>query len=50
MLQMQAIVAILIHNVYLEPMDDLKKLRLQTDMLLSPIEPLRARFIPIRNQ
>jgi len=50
MLQLQAMIATLLHNFYLEPMDDLKNLRLQLDMLLSPIEPLRARFVPICNQ
>jgi len=44
---MQAMTAILIHNFYVEPMDTLKNLRFQADMLMSPIEPLRARFVPI---
>jgi len=50
MLEMQAMIAILIHNFYLEPVDNLKNLRLQTDMMLSPVEPLRVRFVPIFNK
>jgi len=47
---MQALIAILMHNFHLEPVDSLKNLRLQADMLLTPIEPLRVRFVPICNK
>jgi len=50
LLEMQALVAVLIHNFYVEPVDTLKNLRLQVDMLLTPTKPLRARFIPIYNK
>jgi len=44
---MQAMMAILIYNFYVEPMDALKNVRFQVDMLMTPIKPLRARFVPI---
>jgi len=50
MLEMQAMTAILIHNFYLELVDNLKNLRLQVHMLLSSVEPLRVRFVPIFNK
>jgi len=50
LLEMQALIAILINKFYLEPVDTLKNLRLQLNILLTPTEPLRVRFVPIYNK
>ncbi|XP_071571005.1 cytochrome P450 4C1-like isoform X2 [Temnothorax nylanderi] len=47
MLEMKAMIAPLIHNFYLEPIDYLKNLRLQVDLVLFPAQPLRVKFIPV---
>ncbi|KYN19381.1 Cytochrome P450 4C1, partial [Trachymyrmex cornetzi] len=47
MLEMKAMIASVIHNFYLEPIDYLKDVRLQADITLCPTQPLRIRFIPI---
>ncbi|XP_018400102.1 PREDICTED: cytochrome P450 4C1-like [Cyphomyrmex costatus] len=47
MLEMKAIIASLIHNFYLEPIDYLKDLRMEVDLVLRPAHPLRVRFVPI---
>jgi len=47
LLEMKAMVASLIYNFYLEPVDYLKNLQLQADLILRPIHPIRMRFIPI---
>ncbi|KYM97039.1 Cytochrome P450 4C1, partial [Cyphomyrmex costatus] len=47
MLEMKAMIVSLIYNFYLEPIDYLKNLRLQANIVLCPIHPLRIRFIPI---
>jgi len=49
MLEMKAMVASLIHNFLLEPIDYLKNLRILVDVVLRPAHPLRVRFIPICN-
>ncbi|XP_071647079.1 cytochrome P450 4C1-like isoform X3 [Temnothorax longispinosus] len=47
MLEMKAMIASLIHNFYLEPIDYLKNLRMQVDLVLRPAKPLRVKFIPV---
>ncbi|XP_024868675.1 cytochrome P450 4C1-like, partial [Temnothorax curvispinosus] len=47
MLEMKAMIAPLIHNFYLEPIDYLKNLRIQVDLVLSSAQPLRVKFIPV---
>ncbi|XP_011706825.1 PREDICTED: cytochrome P450 4c3-like, partial [Wasmannia auropunctata] len=47
MLEMKAMITHLIHNFYVEPVDYLKDLRLQTDIILNPSHPLRVKFVPI---
>ncbi|XP_071576723.1 cytochrome P450 4C1-like isoform X2 [Temnothorax nylanderi] len=47
MLEMKVMVASLIHSFYVEPIDYLKNLRMQPDMVLRPAHPLRVKFIPI---
>jgi len=44
---MKAMVAPLIHNFYLEPVNYLKNLPLQFDLVLRPVHPIRVRFVPI---
>ncbi|XP_011871473.1 PREDICTED: cytochrome P450 4C1-like, partial [Vollenhovia emeryi] len=45
MLEMKAMIAPLIHNFYLEPIDYLKNIRMNVDLLLRPSHPLRVKFI-----
>lgn len=47
MLEMKAIIAPLVHNFYLEPIDDLKTLRMEPDLIFHPGGPLRVKFIRI---
>ncbi|XP_071570996.1 cytochrome P450 4C1-like isoform X2 [Temnothorax nylanderi] len=47
MLEMKAMIAPLIHNFYLEPIDYLKNLQMQVDIVLRPVQPLRVKFIPV---
>jgi len=47
LLQMKAMIVPLIYNFYLEPVDYLKNLRFQCDILLRPVHPIRVKFIPI---
>ncbi|XP_039312577.1 cytochrome P450 4C1 isoform X1 [Solenopsis invicta] len=47
MLEMKAIMASLIYNFYLEPVDYLKDLRFMTDMITRVTGPIRTRFVPI---
>ncbi|XP_036150399.1 cytochrome P450 4C1-like [Monomorium pharaonis] len=47
MLEMKAMLAPLIHNFYLEPVDYLKDLRMILDGTLRPINPHRIKFVPI---
>ncbi|KAG5325190.1 CP4C1 protein, partial [Pseudoatta argentina] len=46
MLQMKIMITSLIHNFYLEPVDYIKDVRLQLDIVIHP-HPLRVRFVPI---
>ncbi|XP_018377499.1 PREDICTED: cytochrome P450 4C1-like [Trachymyrmex cornetzi] len=46
MLQMKMMVASLIHHFYLEPVDYIKDVRLQVDLVVHP-HPLRVRFVPV---
>lgn len=47
MLEMKAMVAHLIHNFYLEPVDYLKNLQIVPDLVLRPVHQLRVKFIRI---
>ena len=40
-------IASLIHNFYLEPIDYLKDLQMEVDLVLHPAHPLRVKFVPI---
>jgi len=46
MLQMKMMVASLIHNFYLEPVDYIKDIRFQINVMVHP-HPLRVRFVPV---
>ncbi|XP_024892041.1 cytochrome P450 4C1-like [Temnothorax curvispinosus] len=46
-LQIKALIVPLIQSYYLEPIDYLKNLRLQADLVLRPACPLRVKFVPI---
>ncbi|EFN68668.1 Cytochrome P450 4C1 [Camponotus floridanus] len=47
LLEMKAMIAPLVHNFYLEPVEHLKDVRLKTDMIIRPSHPIHMKFIPI---
>ncbi|XP_071652110.1 cytochrome P450 4C1-like [Temnothorax longispinosus] len=47
MLELKAIIASLVHNFYLEPIDYLKDLRFMSDLVTRVTQPIRTRFVPI---
>ncbi|KAL6418315.1 hypothetical protein ACFW04_012207 [Cataglyphis niger] len=47
LLELKAMIAPLIHNFYLEPIDHLKDIRLRADMIIRPFHPVHIKFIPI---
>ncbi|XP_071572411.1 cytochrome P450 4C1-like isoform X2 [Temnothorax nylanderi] len=46
MLELKAMIAPLVHNFYLEPIDYLKNLRLKVDLVIR-VDQLRVKFIPV---
>ncbi|XP_025267960.1 cytochrome P450 4C1-like, partial [Camponotus floridanus] len=46
LLMMKAMIAPLIHNFYLEPVEYLKNIRLLLDLVIRPAHPVHIRFIP----
>jgi len=49
MLEMKAVIALLVHNFYLETVDCLKDLRFMMDIITRVAHPIRARFVPIKH-
>ncbi|XP_039304610.1 cytochrome P450 4C1 [Solenopsis invicta] len=47
LLELKAIIAPLVHNFYLEPVDYLKDIRIGVDLVLRPLDPHHLKFIPI---
>ncbi|XP_025262470.1 cytochrome P450 4C1-like isoform X2 [Camponotus floridanus] len=47
LLEMKAIVAPLVHNFYLEPVEYLKNIQFKTDVIIRLTHPVHVRFIPI---
>ncbi|XP_071646079.1 cytochrome P450 4C1-like [Temnothorax longispinosus] len=47
MLEMKAMIALLVHNFYLKPIDYLKNFRPKVDLVLRPAQPHRVKFIPV---
>ncbi|XP_067216469.1 cytochrome P450 4C1-like isoform X2 [Linepithema humile] len=47
MLELKAIIATLVHNFYLEPIDYLKDLQFRLDLVTRVADPIRVKFIPI---
>lgn len=47
LLELKAMIAPLVSNFYLEPVDYLKDIRLKFDLIIRPSHPVRVRFIPI---
>jgi len=47
LLEMKAMVALLVHNFYLEPVEYLKNIQLKADIVIRPSHPIHMRFIPI---
>ncbi|XP_025262283.1 cytochrome P450 4C1-like isoform X2 [Camponotus floridanus] len=48
LLMMKAMIAPLIYNFYLEPVEYLKNIRLLLDLVMHPAHPVHIRFIPIK--
>lgn len=48
MLELKAIIAPLIYNFYLESVDNLKNLRFRADLVNQVVDPMRVKFIPIK--
>ncbi|XP_011638416.1 cytochrome P450 4C1-like [Pogonomyrmex barbatus] len=47
LLEMKSMIASVIYNFHLEPIENLKDIQLNGDMLMRPANPLRLKFIPI---
>ncbi|KAL6419102.1 hypothetical protein ACFW04_011568 [Cataglyphis niger] len=47
LLELKAMIAPLVYNFYLEPIDHLKDIRLKIDMIIRPSHPVYIKFIPI---
>ncbi|XP_029157493.1 cytochrome P450 4C1-like [Nylanderia fulva] len=50
MLEMKAMIAPLVHNFYLEPVDHIKDIRLRADLIIRPSHPVRVKFVPIEDK
>ncbi|XP_050453657.1 cytochrome P450 4C1-like [Cataglyphis hispanica] len=50
MLIMKVLIASLVHNFYLEPIDCLKDIQLKFDMMIQPSQPVHIKFIPISSE
>lgn len=48
MLELKVIVAHLLRNFHLEPVDDLDDVKMMPDITLHSTKPLRVKFIPIK--
>ncbi|XP_025264314.1 cytochrome P450 4C1 isoform X2 [Camponotus floridanus] len=47
LLELKAMIAPLVHNFYLEPVEYLKDIQLKLDLVIRPSHPVHVRFIPI---
>lgn len=47
MLELKAIIASLVYNFHLEPVDYLKDLTFMSDIVIRVTHPIRTRFVPI---
>lgn len=47
MLEMKAIIAPLLRNFYLEPIDYTKDMQIAADLILRPAYPVHVKFVPI---
>ncbi|XP_025262037.1 cytochrome P450 4C1 isoform X2 [Camponotus floridanus] len=47
-LKMKAMIAPLVNNFYLEPVEYLKNIRLKADIIIRPSRPVHIKFIPIK--
>ncbi|XP_029157494.1 cytochrome P450 4C1-like [Nylanderia fulva] len=50
MLELKAMIAPLVHNFYLEPVDLVKNVRLKADVIIRPSHPVRVKFVPIEGK
>uniref|UniRef100_UPI003B642336 cytochrome P450 4C1-like n=1 Tax=Monomorium pharaonis TaxID=307658 RepID=UPI003B642336 len=48
MLELKTVIASLVHNFYLEPIDYLKDLQFKRDIITRVAHPIRVRFVPIK--
>ncbi|XP_015189731.1 PREDICTED: cytochrome P450 4C1-like [Polistes dominula] len=49
MFEIKLMVAHILHNFYLEPVEDLDDIKLMGNIILRPATPLRVKFIPIKS-
>ncbi|KAL6418331.1 hypothetical protein ACFW04_012208 [Cataglyphis niger] len=47
LLELKAMIAPLVYNFYLEPIDYLKDIRLKIDLIIRPSQPVHIKFVPI---
>lgn len=47
MMELKTITSMLVHNFYFEPIDRMEDIRLQIDLVIRSIRPLRVKFVPI---
>ncbi|XP_020296146.1 cytochrome P450 4C1-like isoform X2 [Pseudomyrmex gracilis] len=50
MYELKAMIAPLVHQFYLEPVDYLKNVQLKMDMVIRPAHPVRVKFVPIKKK
>lgn len=49
MFEIKLMVAYILHNFYLEPIDELNDVKMIADIILRSSKPLRVKFIPIKS-
>lgn len=47
MLELKAMIAPLVHSFYLEPIDNLKDIKIKSDLVIRPFQPINIKFVPI---
>lgn len=48
MLEVKIMIAYILHNYQLEPVDELDDVKMTGNIILRPSKPLRVKFIPIK--
>ncbi|XP_023316140.1 cytochrome P450 4C1-like [Trichogramma pretiosum] len=50
MMELKSLIARILYDFILEPIDRLEDMQLQADIVIRPNDPIRARFVPIRRE